>query len=52
MDPTPIPQPPVDDPPPLMERSKSALRRDVLQEKNELGPKLVIIMVYLRDLKL
>jgi len=28
-----------------MERSKSALRRDVLEQKNELGPKLVVIMV-------
>jgi 6-phosphofructo-2-kinase len=31
--------------PPLIERSKSALRRDPLQEKNEIGLKLVIIMV-------
>ncbi|KAJ3395860.1 hypothetical protein HDU92_004706 [Lobulomyces angularis] len=28
-----------------MERSKSALKRDVLEQKNEIGPKLVIIMV-------
>ncbi|KAL3901066.1 MAG: hypothetical protein SGCHY_000885 [Lobulomycetales sp.] len=29
----------------LMERSNSVLRRDVLQEKNELGEKLIIVMV-------
>jgi hypothetical protein len=32
-------------PPPLMERSKSALSRDALQEKNEVGLKLVIVMM-------